>query len=266
MSETNDMKSNASLSTQLHRLINAIEATGYTILPRTNLALLQSIIETAVSTFNVAAGGIALATPDGQELEFTVAYNVIGQNIVGMRFPINKGIAGYVAMTGQSLAVSSVDEDARFNRSFAEKTGYIPTSILAAPLLQGEEVFGVMEVLDKLNGQTFDMHDIELLNAFANQAALAVGQSQQLDRLQAALIIGLKNLIHTELGTGTTELLYALDNQPATSNDLIQLVELIKDISDLGEAERNACWQILRVFQEYSRAKPPVRFSGDFGL
>lgn len=262
MLKATDPGSEIRLATQIHRLINAIEAAGYAILPRTNLALLQSIIETAVRTFNIAAGGIALITPDGQELEFTVAYNVINQNIIGMKFPINKGIAGYVAMTGQSLAVSSVDEDTRFNRKFAEKTGYIPTSILAAPLLQGEEVLGVIEVLDKLNGQTFDMHDIELLTAFANQAALAVGQSQQLDRLQAALITGLKNLT---AGEETADLHHILDNQPTTSSDLIQLVELIKDISDLGEAERHACWQILRVFQEYSQAKSPVRFGGGFG-
>ena len=244
---------------QLQRLIQSIEASGRAVLPRTNLALLQSIVEAAARIFGAAAAAIALVTEDRQELEFRVAYNVINQNIIGMRFPINKGIAGYVVGTGQPMAVSNVQQDPRFNRDFAEESGYIPRSILAVPLISNGRTIGVIEVLDKINAQSFGLQDIELLAMFAGQAALAIHQSQQINHMESALLDGLKKLARTDPSKPSAELLGALEHQPAASDDLIRLAEMINDISALGKAERTACLQILGAFQNYSRSKPAIR-------
>lgn len=248
------------LGEQLQNLIAAIEASGQAILPYTNLALLQSIVETANRFLDATATAIALVTDDGQELEFIVAYNVINQDIIGMRFPANSGIAGYVTMTGQPLAVSKADEDPRFNRDVAEESGYIPDSILAVPLTSGDHVFGVIEVLDKVSGDTFTMKDIELLSLLAAQTAITLTQAKQFEQLQASLVAGLKELAASDETDPAPELLEVLDSQPASSAELIQLAEMIKDVSALGEKERHACREILRVFQEYSRAKPAASF------
>ncbi len=125
---------------------------------------------------------------------FKVAFNSGDENVIGMRTPMDKGIAGYVVMTGQPIAVSNVQQDSRFNREFAEKTGYIPRSILATPLLSGEKVIGVMEVLDKINATSFGMQDMEMLGLFAKQAAIAINQTQQFDQISESLIRGLKEL------------------------------------------------------------------------
>ena len=116
------------------------------------------------------------------------------RNLVGMSFPLDQGIAGYVAMTGQPIAISDVQQDARFNQSFAKQTGYVPKSILAMPLLSGERVIGVMEVLDKISAPSFGMRDMELLALFAKQAALAIAQSQQSERMAEALLLGLREI------------------------------------------------------------------------
>jgi hypothetical protein len=94
--------------------------------------------------------------PDGV-LEFKVAYGEGSRDLVGVRIPLNQGIAGYVAMSGQPIAISDVDQDARFNRDFARSTGYVPRSILATPLMAGDRVLGVMEILDKINAPAFGM-------------------------------------------------------------------------------------------------------------
>ena len=248
------------LAEQLQNLIAAIEASGQAVLPYTNLALLESIVETANRVFAATATAIALISEDGQELEFIAAFNVINQDIVGMRFPANSGIAGFVTRTGQPLAVSQVEEDPRFNRSVAEQSGYIPDSILAVPLASGEDVFGVIEVLDKVNGESFTMHDIELLSLLADQAALAVTQSKQFSQLQESLISGLRDLVAGGETGQASELLDALDSQPPSSSELIRLAEMIKDVTALGEREQDACRQILRVFQDYSRTKPATQF------
>jgi GAF domain-containing protein len=243
---------------QLQRLIQAIDASGRTILLRTDSALLQSIVEAAARIFGAAAAAIALLTDDGQELEFQVAYNVINQNIVGMRVPVNKGIAGYVALTGQPMAVSNVEEESRFNRDFAEQSGYVPKSILAVPLVSGGRTIGVIEVLDKIDAQSFGLQDIELLGLFARQAALAIHQSQQLDHLEEALIDGLKKLA-ADPNDPSPQFQAALQQRPAANDDLRRLAAMINEISSLGKAEQTACLQVLSAFQTYSRTKTAAR-------
>lgn len=231
------------LTRQLQTLIKAIETTNRVILSGTNLALLQSIVEAAARIFNAAAAAIAFVTEDGQELEFKVAYNVIDQNIIGMRFPVHEGIAGYAVLTGEPVTVSSADADERFNRRFAEQSGYIPQSILAVPLLKEGETIGVIEVLDKYQAQAFGLEDIELLTIFAHQVALAIGQSQRLTQLQANLLAQLQALVASDAG--------ASQNGITASAALIQLAEQIRDLSALGEAERTVCAEVLHVFQRY---------------
>ena len=65
--------------------------------------------------------------------------------------PVRRGVAGWVALTGQAIAVGDVTRDDRFARDVAEATRFVPTSMLAAPLLDpAGETVGVIEVLDPL--------------------------------------------------------------------------------------------------------------------
>jgi GAF domain-containing protein len=177
-----------------------------------------------------------------------------------MRFPLDHGIAGYVAMTGQPLAVSNVEQDARFNRDFAQSTGYVPRSILATPLVSGERILGVMEVLDKIDAPAFGMQDMELLGMFAGQAALAIEMSQQLEQLGDALVSGLKELVAAAPDGGSSELLAAFDEppDPAQRNDLLQLAGLLNEFSQLGEEERKTALKVLAAFGEYGQSRRRV--------
>ena len=54
--------------------------------------------------------------------------------VFSSRFPIEKGIAGYVAITSEVLNISDPYRDTRFNREVDMKTGYITKSILCVPV------------------------------------------------------------------------------------------------------------------------------------
>ena len=64
--------------------------------------------------------------------------------------------------------------DPRFDREAAERTGYVPRSIAAVPLLDDEGTIGVLQVLDKRGSQSFSLRDMELLAVFAAQATAAI--------------------------------------------------------------------------------------------
>lgn len=242
---------------QLRQLLYSLQASGQALLPGSGDALLKSIVEAAARIFNAGAASIALVNEQQQTLEFKVSVGA-GNDIVGMSFPLDKGIAGYVAMTGQPLAVSNVQQDARFNQSFAQNTGYVPRSILAMPLISGERVIGVMEVLDKIDASSFGLQDMELLGMFARQAALAIDQSQHLNRMTEALIQGVKQLIASGEMTPADDLVALLENinlsQPG-SQDLMALASAFSGISTLSEAEQRLCIKIIAAFTDFSSSK-----------
>jgi len=124
------------------------------------------------------------------------------------------------------------------------------------PLRSEDRVIGVMEVLDKINAASFGMQDMELLGMFAHQAAIAIDQSQRMDQITDALVLGLKRLVEAKPSGASTELLSVLNSQGArhAGADLLALADLFNQISEMGEAERKACLQILKIFAEYQHS------------
>lgn len=247
------------LADQFRRLFAAIEANCRALLPSSNLELLQSIVDAAALIFGAAAASVCLVDGKQQTLEFMVAHGVGREDIVGRRMPVDQGIAGYVAMTGQPIAVSNVQQDPRFKKDFAQSTGYVPRAILATPLLSGDRVIGVMEVLDKIDAPAFGLEDMELLGVFARQAALAIHQSQQFDRLANQLLEGLQVLLADDPDAPPVELLKVLKpagDEPGLEDDLLELAGLFYTLSAAGPAERQACLKMLSAFGEYVRARP----------
>ena len=136
--------------------------------------LLQTIVDATVALFEAEASSIALFERDPDRLEFRVAAGAQGAGAIGLSVPPSRGIVGFVFSTGQPLALSDVLSDPRFDRATAERTGYVPRSIAAIPLVDRDQTVGVLQVLDKHTSPTFSLRDMELLAVFARQAAAAI--------------------------------------------------------------------------------------------
>jgi GAF domain-containing protein len=155
--------------------------------PPAGTAVLRSIVDATVALFDAEAASIALHDAATDRLVFVVAAGPQGQGVVGLSIDPAAGVAGYVFATGQPLALSDVERDARFGRSTAEQTGYVPRSLLAVPLVDDEGTLGVLEVLDKRGGGGFDLRDVELAGVFARQATVAI-RSSRVERDTATLM------------------------------------------------------------------------------
>jgi GAF domain-containing protein len=150
--------------------------------------LLRSIVHAARHLFAAKASSITLLDEAANELVFeAVDGEGSDEGLVGTRFPASKGIAGWVVASGQALAVDDVSKDARFSRETAESTGYVPKSLIAAPLLREDRVLGVLSVLDRADEGAFGLAQMELLELFADQAAIAVDIVQRSRTAQSAL-------------------------------------------------------------------------------
>jgi GAF domain-containing protein len=155
--------------------------------PPAGSAVLRSIVEATAQLFDAEAASLALHDPAADRLVFAVAAGAHGQGVVGLSIAPGEGVAGYVFATGQPIAIADVASDARFGRSTAEATGYVPRSLVAVPLLDDEGVLGVLEVLDRRGGGGFDLRDIELAGVFARQATVAI-RSSRIERDAEAIL------------------------------------------------------------------------------
>ncbi len=136
--------------------------------------LLQSIVDVARGIFGSKAASITLYDEDADELVFEAVAGEGSKSLIGSRFPSTEGVAGWVLRSRESLVIDDVQQDARFAREVAEDTGYVPKSLMAAPLLRGEDALGVLSVLDRPAERPSSLAEIDLLVLFARQAALAL--------------------------------------------------------------------------------------------
>jgi GAF domain-containing protein len=136
--------------------------------------LLESVVRVARSIFGAKASSILLLDEDSNELVFEAVVGEGEESLLGLRFPASHGVAGWVLATRTPLVLEDVRSDPRFAGDVAEGTGYVPSGLMAAPLLHEDRALGVLEVLDRPERAHFSLQEMDLLGLFANQAAIAV--------------------------------------------------------------------------------------------
>jgi signal transduction histidine kinase len=136
-------------------------------------AVLNILINEVQDLLGVDAASIALRDPANSELVFAAVSGTGSENLVGMRIPINTGIAGWVVRERRSVLVYDVQNDPRFWNVIDAQTGGTTRSMVAVPLKFKASVWGVIEAINKKKG-AFEQQDIEMLEALASSAAIAI--------------------------------------------------------------------------------------------
>jgi GAF domain-containing protein len=136
--------------------------------------LLQSVVDTARAIFGAQASSILLLEAAADELVFEAVSGQGQDFLVGRRFPAGRGIAGWVAASGEPMVVDDLHDSASFDRDIARSTGFVPNALMAAPLVHGDRVLGVLEVLDPSPQARSSLSELDLLSLFARQAAVAL--------------------------------------------------------------------------------------------
>jgi len=150
-------------------------------------SLLNATVEVARAIFKAKAASVFLLDEETEELVFEAVAGEGSETLVGMRFPADTGVAGWVLVTRQPLVVEDLTKDTRFSREAAESTGFVPNGLMAVPLLTEDKALGVLEVLDRPQQTRFTLAEMDLLGLFANQAAIALDLLQRARRARAAL-------------------------------------------------------------------------------
>ncbi|MFZ0042771.1 MAG: protein kinase [Solirubrobacteraceae bacterium] len=137
-------------------------------------SLLEAIVHTAAAIFGAAASSIALVDETTSELVYQSAWGAGAREIVGIRLPRGQGVAGAVVQTGVGEAVPDCRADPRWAARIAAGTGYVPHTMLIAPLQRAGRPIGVLTVLDRRDGKSYGPEEVERAALFANLAVKAI--------------------------------------------------------------------------------------------
>jgi signal transduction histidine kinase len=178
--------------------------------------LLKRILRSAIDAVQGQAGALLLLDQTGQELIFSVVEGGGGEALEGQRMGRDQGIAGWVVSRNEPLIITNVQEDGRFFDRIPKGVDFEVTSQICAPLIVKGEPIGVVQVLNKAEGERFDDDDLSLLTSFAAQSAIAIENTrlyQDLRRERDRLIAvedQVRKRLARELHDGPAQLLAVL--------------------------------------------------------
>lgn len=149
--------------------------------------LLQIIMSTLTKVMNAEASSIILVDKQRDELYFEVAIGEKGEQVKQIRLQIGEGIAGWVAKTRTSVVIDDAKNDARWSNRVATKTDFPTRNMMCAPVLSGNELIGVLQVINKKRGSKFTSNDLTLLEMIASPAAIALENAHLYEALEQSI-------------------------------------------------------------------------------
>ncbi len=194
------------LRAQKERPLGADPAIDQETFERIELAVLLDIITTANSllepndVMNAVMGRIHRLIPCGAwsvliledhpdpALCFAAAYGPNKEKLEGIKVPVGKGIAGWVAKHRKPIIVNDARKDPRFMAEVDRDTQFQTKNILCAPLVSRGRAIGVIEMLNHENGDGFTQQDLELVQTLVNPAAVAIENAYLFQKTQRLTI------------------------------------------------------------------------------
>jgi GAF domain-containing protein len=128
------------------------------------LPLLGQVLDSAIRAIGARDGSLLVPDTGTGELVFVLVQGESTKtSLIGRRLPAGRGIAGWVAENRRGTTVNNVPADDRFYPELDVEFDYRTSSLLAAPLLGGNRLLGVVEVINKQDGKLFSTGNLTLL-------------------------------------------------------------------------------------------------------
>jgi diguanylate cyclase (GGDEF)-like protein len=151
---------------------------------------LREILERANEFVPSAAGSILLDDPRAKlagtpanRLTFIAAFGDSAAKLLGQRIPANSGIAGLIYSSGAPYVSPDLKSDPHFTGETDQESGFKSRSIIGAPVIVGESICGVLELVNRLDGQPYEARDLNLLRIFAGYISSSIQNA--LDAIRA---------------------------------------------------------------------------------
>lgn len=209
--------------------------------------LLRLIVHITAEMMNSKISSLMLLDPDKKELVVRATQSISEEYNKKPNIKLGEGIAGIVAQENKPVFVLDVKEDSRYiNRGIAIKEGLC--SLASVPLAVKGRVIGVLNCYTSKKHK-FSKHEIDLLSAVANQAALAIENAELDLRARSAeealttrkLIERAKDILSCEANILPSEAYRLIQKQSMDNRksmrEIAEAIILSKEIREKGPRE-----------------------------
>ncbi len=179
------------------RLLEVSQQLGSTLELQT---LLNGIVEAAKELTESEAASLLLFDSRTNHLYFEAATDNMIEGARRTAVPVDSSIAGWVYSNSEPLIVEDALRDPRFFREVDVLTDFQTKNILGVPLRTKDKAIGVIEAVNKLEGD-YNQEDMRVLQTLAAQAAIAIENSRLFQ--QSDLIAEMVHELRTPLGALT---------------------------------------------------------------
>ena len=144
--------------------------------------VLEEVMDSLIALTRAERGFLMLRDSNG-ELSVQIARGIAHINLDEDAFRVSKTIVSKVAASCETVLTTNAQEDPRFENQMSV-AAYQLRSILCAPLKLKSKLIGVLYVDNRAHAGIFQENDLNLISAFANQAAVAIDNAQLFEDLQ----------------------------------------------------------------------------------
>lgn len=144
-------------------------------------------VEAAARLVDAERASLLLVDGRRHDMYFAVALGDDSGQLTRVRMTPGDGIAGSVLDSCRAVIVNDVQADSRHRSDLDASTGFTARSMICAPLACKDEPLGVIQVMNKRNGD-FDDDDLAALGILANQIAIAVENGLLYRRLRRSFM------------------------------------------------------------------------------
>lgn len=170
---------------QLNRNLTLLNLVGQRLAATLDIQqILELLLQSATEIIGAEASSAWLYNDVSESVVCQAAFHYHQhRSPVNLRLPAGEGLVGWVVQHGQSVIIFDVKDDDRFSPEIDAQLNFTTRSLLAVPLRTRDTVIGVLEVVNKINGN-FDVDDQSLVETIASSAAIAIDNAQLVDTLR----------------------------------------------------------------------------------
>lgn len=207
-------------------------------------SVLNTVMEQVKKVMKTAGSSLMLRDRDTGNLIFSAVTGAKKEKMKNIIIPRGKGIAGWIAEHNRPCIVNDVSSDPRFYQNADEKSSFVTKQIIGVPMNLKDDVIGVVEAVNKLDGSSFGSGDLSLFSAMARLSAVAIQNARYYGELRELFLSSIRTLskaIETKdpytQGHSERVTLYSLmiANEMGLPEKIIEDVQLAGILHDIGK-------------------------------
>lgn len=210
-----------------------------------HVSLLRKIVFAAKELINTEVASILLLDDATGQLRFMMSTNIKPHEMEELVVPLDSSIAGWIFTHGEPRVIENPEQSKRVFRGVDTKIDFHTRNLLGVPMRTHKDVIGVLEAVNKHDGEQFNDQDIVTLRTLAGQAAMALENARLFQ--QSDFISEMVHELRTPLMAlkASTALLQRTDLPQDKHDDIVgtmkgetnRLIALTNDFLDVARLE-----------------------------